>query len=76
MEMSASANVCMIVQSHYLNDPRVRREAEALAEAGYSVDVISLRREEEPFEQTVNGVHIYGISLERMHGSKIRYVYE
>ncbi len=74
--MSITANVCMIVQSHYLNDPRVRREAEALAKAGYSVDIISLRHKEEPFEQTVSGVHIYGIYLERMYGSKTRYLYE
>ena len=34
-------SVCMICQSYYLRDPRVRREAEALAEAGFKVDIIT-----------------------------------
>jgi len=71
-----SAKGLMIVQSHYLKDPRVRREAEALAEAGYGIDVISLRAEGEPFEQVVNGVHIFAIALSRKHGSRTRYLYE
>jgi len=74
--MKTTARVLMIVQSHYLNDPRVRREAESLAEAGYGIDVISLRGEGEPSEQVVNGVRIYGIALGRKHGSKTRYLYE
>lgn len=35
--------VCMIVQSTYPNDERVRREAEALERRGIAVDVICLR---------------------------------
>jgi hypothetical protein len=35
--------VCLVVQSYYTRDPRVRREAEALAQAGYEVDVIGLK---------------------------------
>jgi len=69
-------SVLMIVQSYYLNDPRVRREAESLAEAGYQVDVISLRGVDGLLEQTVNGVRIFGIALGRKHGNVMRYVYE
>ena len=35
-------SVCMLVQSVYDFDPRVRRKAEALVAAGYSVDVLAL----------------------------------
>ena len=34
----------MIVHSYYDEDPRVRREAESLVEAGHDVDVYALRR--------------------------------
>jgi predicted alpha/beta hydrolase len=43
----------MVCQSYYLRDPRVRREAEALADAGFTVDVISLRDKEEKRSETV-----------------------
>ncbi|MBA4376810.1 MAG: hypothetical protein C0401_11660 [Anaerolinea sp.] len=74
--MMKMSKVLMIVQSHYFSDPRVRREAEALAEAGYHVDVIGLRRNGEPFEQCLNGVCSFGIALGREHGSIMRYLYE
>jgi glycosyltransferase involved in cell wall biosynthesis len=38
----------MLVLSHYPNDPRVKREAEALAAAGIEVDVFCLRTPEQP----------------------------
>ena len=68
--------ILMIVQSNYLSDPRVRREAEALADAGYRIDVVALRGDGEQFKQSVNGVTFYGIALGREHGSVIRYLYE
>jgi len=34
--------VCHLLHGPYLVDPRVRREAEALVDAGYAVDVICL----------------------------------
>ena len=38
---------CMVVHNYYpLGEPRVQRQAEALAEVGAEVDVICLRRQE------------------------------
>ena len=37
----------MIAYTYYLSDPRVRREAETLAERGDMVDFICLQRDEE-----------------------------
>jgi glycosyltransferase involved in cell wall biosynthesis len=68
--------VLVIVQSHYVDDPRPRRDAEALVETGYGVDVVSLRLEGEPFRQVVNGVKVYGIPLHRKFGGKTRYLFE
>ena len=67
-------NIAMVVFSHYPTDPRVRREAEALVEAGMAVDVISLvRRSGEETKTRVNGVNVYRIQLKRKRAGKIRY---
>jgi glycosyltransferase involved in cell wall biosynthesis len=68
--------VLMITHSYYLRDPRVRREAEALAEAGYTVDVICLRDQGEPYRSEVNGVRIYRVPLRRRRGGFLRYLFE
>jgi glycosyltransferase involved in cell wall biosynthesis len=74
--MEQVLRVLVIVQSHYLDDPRPRRDAEALVGAGYAVDVVSLRAEGEPASQVVTGVKIYGIPLRRKFGGKARYLLE
>jgi glycosyltransferase involved in cell wall biosynthesis len=66
----------MVCQSYYLRDPRVRREAEALADAGFTVDVIALRDKEEKRSETVNGVNIYRLPIMRKRGGIIRYLFE
>jgi len=48
----------------------------ALVTAGYSVDVICLRRSGEPKNQVVDGANIYEISLDRKFGSLVRYIFE
>lgn len=68
--------ICVVVQSYYLRDPRVRREAEALSEAGYEVDVLTLKDKGEPWSETVNGVRIYRLPLGRKRASKLRYMFE
>jgi glycosyltransferase involved in cell wall biosynthesis len=68
--------VCTIVQGVYDIDPRVRRKAEALVAAGYSVDVLALRSEGGKKEYTVNGVQVYTIALGKKRGSLARYAFE
>jgi glycosyltransferase involved in cell wall biosynthesis len=69
-------SVCLVVQSVYDFDPRVRRKAEALVAAGYSVDVLALRPPSGKKHYTLNGVSVDTISLGKMRGSLARYVYE
>ena len=70
-------SVCMIVQNPYDIDIRVRRKAEALVAAGYSVDAIALRPSgSDRKEYTLNGVQVYTISLGKMRGSLGRYAFE
>ena len=53
---------CMLAYTFYETDNRVRRYAEALAERGDSVEVISLKRDEnQPDEEIVNGVKVFRI---------------
>jgi len=63
--------VCMVTHSVYAPDPRVRREAEALVEAGYAVDVIALREPGGEARQTINDVHVYALPISRHQGSGI-----
>jgi len=69
-------SVCMLVQNSYELDMRVRRKAEALIAAGYSVDVLSVHRA--PFRKTytLNGVNIHNVSLAKRRGSLARYAFE
>lgn len=68
--------VAMLAHTRYLRDPRVRREAEALAEMGVEVHVIGLSEDGQPSEGTVNGVQVHRLPIARKRGSQLRYVYE
>lgn len=69
--------VCMLLQNHYDDDVRVRRKAEALVAAGYSVDVIALRADTSPSrEYQINGVNVYTFALGKKRGSLLRYLFE
>jgi glycosyltransferase involved in cell wall biosynthesis len=65
----ASRPVLMIVHSYYEEDPRVRREAEALVAAGYPVTVISLRRPDDPPNGVVAGVEVRRLDVQRHQGA-------
>ncbi|MCD6476858.1 MAG: hypothetical protein J7K26_01670 [Candidatus Aenigmarchaeota archaeon] len=55
--------VCMVVYSYYPWDPRVRKEAETLAENNYKVDVICLKNKNEKYYEKVSKVNIYRINI-------------
>lgn len=68
--------IAMVVFSYYPADPRPRREAEALVEAGYSVDIICLRNIGEASQAVFNRVIIHRLPLQKRRGSKVRYLFE
>jgi len=60
----------MVVHAYYpLGETRVEREARALIDHGYEVDVICLRAEGEPAVDTEDGVGVYRLPVERHKGS-------
>jgi glycosyltransferase involved in cell wall biosynthesis len=63
--------VAMVVHSYYEEDPRVRREAEAVRSAGREVDVYSLRRDGEEPDGTVAGVRVHRLNVQRHQGAGI-----
>ncbi|MGH7987235.1 MAG: glycosyltransferase family 4 protein [Candidatus Binataceae bacterium] len=75
--------VAMLLHGYYAGDGRVRREAEALASAGYQVDVVCLRRPPRPGEAPEprrevmpGGVRVYRLPLSRKRASQLRYFFE
>jgi len=66
--------ICMLAYTFYERDNRVLRYAEALANRGDAVDVIALRREGQPFAETLNVVNVYRIQR-RVLNEKTRISY-
>lgn len=54
----------------------MRREAEALAEAGMSVDVLCLRKDGESKEEIISGVSVRRLPLGRKRAGQLRYIFE
>jgi glycosyltransferase involved in cell wall biosynthesis len=65
----------VLLYSHYPSDPRPRREAEALADAGMEVDLICLLEEPgQPACETINGVNVRRVPIRRRRGGKVTYI--
>jgi glycosyltransferase involved in cell wall biosynthesis len=73
----ANTHVAVVLYSYYASDPRPRREAEALNQAGATVDVICLRKgNSEPAYENINGVNVYRIPLKRRRAGKLVYIFQ
>ncbi|GAH73465.1 unnamed protein product, partial [marine sediment metagenome] len=68
--------VCIIRHDYYAGDPDVRRDAEALRDAGYQVDIICLKLENEEKFELVNGINVYRIPLKHRRAGILRYIVE
>jgi glycosyltransferase involved in cell wall biosynthesis len=74
---SPAANAAVVLYSYYASDPRPRREAEALSNAGAEVDVICLRKDwSEPAFENINGVNVHRIPLKRRRAGKLTYIFQ
>jgi glycosyltransferase involved in cell wall biosynthesis len=61
--------IAMITHSYYEEDPRVRREAEALVAAGRQVDVFALRRADDHPTELIGGVRVVRLGVQRHQGA-------
>jgi len=68
-----TARIAVVVFAYYPRDPRVRRETEALIEAGHRVDVICLRHNGEPDREAVGGSQVYRLPLQHKRAGRFHY---
>src|SRR5678810_277782 len=69
--------IAMVLFSYYPSDPRPRRAAEALADAGMAVDLICLRESpEDPKTGSLGGVEIRRVPISRRRGGILGYLYQ
>lgn len=64
----------MVVYSYFPQDVRPRREAEALINAGYEVDLICLRQPDQSKFENICRVNTYRINISKSRSSKKKYI--
>ena len=70
------ARILIVGHTYYPDDPRIRREAKALREAGHDVTMVCLRRDGDRAEEVIEGVRIVRLPVMRRRGSLMRYAWE
>ena len=65
----AQPRILIVTHSYYEEDPRVRRQAEALVAAGLAVDVLGLRKPGASAHERIEGVEVRRLSVQRHQGA-------
>ena len=75
---SRPLRVAMLLHGQYPWDERVKREAQALVDAGHEVDVICLKQSpDEQARETVDGVRVFRLPMRRGFGNeRAAYLFE
>ena len=68
--------VCIVRQNRYPEDLLVRREAEALKEAGFHVDVVCGSSSQQPPEEVIDEIHVHRLPPRRKKRGVARYLFE
>jgi glycosyltransferase involved in cell wall biosynthesis len=58
----------MLLHGYFPDDPRVSSEARAAATAGFEIDVVALRRRQDPPTALANGVRCFRLPVEHRRG--------
>ena len=69
-----SKRICMIAMASYPGDPRIRRQAEALEQAGYKVDVLCRYSGNQPPKERIGNVTAYRIMNAPPRENQIIYI--
>jgi len=79
-ECLSPTRILVITNKYYEDDPRPQREVSALIDAGYSVDVVCLKKPKVAKSKHTRddrmGVRFYSFQMSRKRGSKLRYILE
>lgn len=68
--------ILMIRQGYFPDDPRVRKEAFALRQAGWDVHILCIGRTHEKKRENIKGINIYRLHLPHMRKGILRYLWE
>lgn len=68
--------VCLVRHNFYPNDMMVHRQAIALRDYGFDVDVLTLRGKDQAVFEDIDGIHVRRLPLTRTKGSVFRYLYD
>jgi glycosyltransferase involved in cell wall biosynthesis len=68
--------VCFIRMNYFPEEAHVRKNAEALTEAGYDVDIICMRQEGEKAREDHGRGRVYRLPLMHKRSGALRYVFE
>ncbi len=71
--MTANKNICMITQSPYPTDPRVRRQAEKLEKEGYIIDILCVNTNGSPNIQRYGNITAYRVIQYIRHEDQFNY---
>ena len=74
--MSQPRRIAIVVHATVPGDPRVRRQSDALLDAGYEVDIICLRQAGELAEEADGPLRIVRLPVDRGFGSFAGYIAE
>lgn len=74
--MRGPARVSVVRHGYFPEDPRVRRDVAALAEAGFEVDVICMRRAGERRTDVWRGVKVHRVGREHHRSGPAHYAFE
>lgn len=69
MKAQSPPRVLMLLHGYFPGEPRVAAEARAAVEAGFEVDVIALRRSEDPPNAVVSGARVWRLPVEHNRGA-------
>ncbi|MGC8635108.1 MAG: glycosyltransferase family 4 protein [Candidatus Limnocylindrales bacterium] len=69
MASSRPLRLLLVTHSYYEEDPRVRRQAEALAAAGVDVDVLALQQPGSAARERIEGVDVHRLPVQRHQGA-------
>ena len=69
------AKICMVAYTYYTIDNRVRREANALVEAGHFVEVVSLSEVGRESREIINDVSIVRAPMKKFRGGWFSYIF-
>ena len=61
--------ILIVTHSYYEEDPRLRRQGEALAAAGWEVDVVALRKPGSKARERIEGVDVHRVDVQRHQGA-------